>query len=410
MQTFGSQVDMTRLCGVTVIGNTDNGCIVGLTEVAARACEAVLGGMADAQLVKETDAELYGHLKDRDFFAASENSRGLRAAYLHVTQRCNLGCVGCYSRDAGRNALPDPELSSLMHVVEELSAAGIFQLVISGGEPFLRDDLMDLLRHAKEGCGISRVCVLTNGTLIDEANLAGIVPFVDHVAVSFDGCAEDDPAYIRDEQRFGQLVSAVRSLQAAGIRTQILPTIHAKNVGDIPRYASLAQDMGVDLSFSLFSQSACNDATADLCFGREDMIPLAKAICSMPRVSVRDAPLGAGLVARCSCGAGSSLVSIAADGSVFPCHMLHDKRFLMGNAFERPLADAFQSDVAHLFASLDARSFEECGSCPTRLFCGGGCRARAVAGGEGVRGKDSYCEMIKWVYDCRMKDIASKIN
>lgn len=410
MRGFGSQVDMTSLRGVTVIGNTANGCIVGLDEAAAQACSAVLCGAADAQLIERTDLGLYRHLEMRGFFEEAEGARPLAAAYLHVTQRCNLACAGCYSRDAGRNALPDPSLAQLEHAVRELGEAGVSLLVVSGGEPFLREDLPGIVRYAKEGCAIARVCVLTNGTLVEEVDLVALAPFVDHVAVSFDGCADDAPAFIRGEQRFGQLVSAVGALQGAGIRVQVLPTIHARNLGDIPRYAKLARDMGVDLGFSLFSLSACNGDTAGLHFGEEDMEPLAEAICAAPHAAVRDVPIGSGLVARRFCGAGASLVSVAADGSVFPCHMLHDERFLMGNVFERPLGEILQGEVARFFASLDARSFEGCSACAARLFCGGGCRARAVTGGEGVCGRDSYCGMIRRVYDRQMDDIASRLN
>ncbi|WP_172136174.1 radical SAM/SPASM domain-containing protein [Adlercreutzia sp. ZJ473] len=410
MQTFGSQVDMTSLLGMTVIGNGENGCIVGLDKAATRACDAVLRGVADARLIRETDEGLYRRLEEHGFFAEPKGPRRLAAAYLHVTQRCNLECTGCYSRDAGRNTLPDPSLQQLEHAVRDLSEAGVSLLIVSGGEPFLREDLSGLIRYAKEGCGVEQVCVLTNGMLVEKADLASLAPFVDHVAVSFDGCSDDGPAYVRGEQRFGQLVSAVRALQRVDVKVQILPTIHARNLGDIPRYAKLAQDMGVDLSFSLFSRSACNGDVTDLCFGEEDMEPLAEAICAAPHAAPRDAPLGAGLVARNSCGAGSSLVSVAADGSVFPCHMLHDERFLMGNVFRQPLSETLQGKVARLFASLDARSYEGCSACNTRLFCGGGCRARAVAGGEGVCGRDTYCEMIRRVYDRRMKDIASRLN
>ncbi len=51
--------------------------------------------------------------------------------------------------------------------LDELAAAGLATLIISGGEPFLRDDLPDIVAYAKRTCGIKSVTVLSNGTCLD---------------------------------------------------------------------------------------------------------------------------------------------------------------------------------------------------------------------------------------------------
>ena len=122
----------------------------------------------------------------------------------------------------------------MKRAVEGLAAAGLSQLIISGGEPLLREDLPDIVEHAKRACGIASVTVLSNGTRMTEEALERLAPNVDCVSVSFDGCSAAAPAYIRSEQRFDELVEAVRMVQRAGclLYTSVmdLGTIRADSV------------------------------------------------------------------------------------------------------------------------------------------------------------------------------------
>lgn len=76
----------------------------------------------------------------------------LTTAYLHVTQRCNLECAGCYSLDDGRNSLEDAPTKSILRAVGQLAREGVSKLIVSGGEPFLRGDLPEIVRFAKKDC------------------------------------------------------------------------------------------------------------------------------------------------------------------------------------------------------------------------------------------------------------------
>ena len=83
-------------------------------------------------------------------------------AYLKLTRRCNLDCSYCPWHTGPVNA--DEELSTLQwkRVIDRLAEMGIEVLVLEGGEPTLRTDLSDLLRHA-HSLGLAAL-VGTNGT------------------------------------------------------------------------------------------------------------------------------------------------------------------------------------------------------------------------------------------------------
>jgi len=79
---------------------------------------------------------------------------------ISPTMRCNYDCTGCYSRDRRiEDELSTDELDALFREAEEL---GVLSIVVTGGEPLLRDDMLDLMaRH----CCLFFVPI-TNGSLI----------------------------------------------------------------------------------------------------------------------------------------------------------------------------------------------------------------------------------------------------
>lgn len=393
-------VELFELGGVPMAGNTDTGGIVGLTPQGERLCRAMAEGDVDRGEVPGDCEELLAALERGGYLDAGPRTRRSPAsAYLHVTQRCNLSCKFCYSEDAGRNALPDPSLDHLLSSVDLLAALGVRRLVVSGGEPFLRDDLADLARHAVDS-GMGQVVVLTNGLLVDEGRLAPLSGLVSCVAVAFDGTSDAAAAHLRGRQSFSRLVRAVEAVRAAGIEARILPTLHGRNLGDIDGYRRLADELGATLSFSLLCAPA--GELADYALTEGQMRELARRALEGVAISndeVAPGPAGAALCARRSCGAGVTTLSVAADGTVYPCHMLHDPRLAMGSAWAASPADIASSPVARSFLELDSAGFDRCGSCGSRVACGGGCRARALSSSGDLRGHDPYCELSRSYYD-----------
>ena len=425
---FGGQVVQHRPFGVPMIGNTENGYAIGLTEEGARLCARMFSEDVSDEEIAAVSVELLAHLRRGGFgeeggVDAGESGDagglrpaptegggdgadvlggkgdvldgGVRAAYLHVTHHCNLRCAGCYSVVEGRNGRPDLSLDELRGIVKRLAAAGVQRLVISGGEPFLRDDLAEVARAAKEA-GIGFVDLLTNGTAVTDEALAALAPWVDRVAVSFDGVAQDAEARVRGAGRFDTLVDAVRRIQAAGIPAHIIPTLHSKNAGDVRAYCDLADELGVTLNFSLLSAPANDPVLADLLPDEEAQRQLARTLLDLGRerpVAVADTPVNTGVTTTVGCGAGCDLVSVSAEGDVYPCHMLHDPAFRIGSLVEDDGCLARRQPPAGRVDELN-----ECATCEIRYLCGGGCRARAFFATGNARARDPYCTLMKTYY------------
>lgn len=402
---FNDEIVAFDFADIPLIGNLCTGYVIGLTEAGAAVCTRLLHEDVPEGDIVSVDKALYDHLVLGGFFEsgdASSSDGQVLSAYLHVTQRCNLSCVGCYSLDEQRNVLDDAPFDDIAHAIDQLAASGVTRLVISGGEPFLRFDLPHIVAHAKAVCGIQSVTVLSNGTCLKEEVLAKLAPYVDCVSVSFDGCSASSPAYIRQEQRYEELVDAVRTIRTAGIQAHIISTVHAKNTDDMAAYVSLSKKLGATLNFSLLTCEPHDPHLGGLLPDDAALRKLGKSLLTLDGgkpIALMDAPIGLNLTVKSNCGAGFKAVSVAADGTVYPCHMLQRSNLAMGNVFTGTMAAALESDVSNMFRALDAAMFDDCGPCHYVRICGGGCRARSLFASGNLESKDSYCAMTQEFYD-----------
>lgn len=409
---LGSHIVRFDLRGIPVVGNTITGALVGLTPEGATLCDAMLERDVAGEDIPVECEELVSYLAAHGFEEDTGASEApcLSSAYLHVSNTCNLSCVGCYSADCNRNRAADPSLDDLCHAIDALACLGVTRLMISGGEPFLREDLPEIAQHACEQ-GMTSITVLTNGTHCGDETLTKLVGNVDVISVSFDGASLDSCAYIRGEQLFDTLVDAVKRIEAAGIHAHMLPTLHARNIQDVPAYVELSKRLGCTVGFSLLSGSHTN--LGDLMPSESCLMELADTMIAVARkgeaTSIDDAfnPMRA-LSVRACCGAGKTSVSVASDGTVYPCHMLHKLEFALGNAFTDG-ASAIADNLAQ-FTMPSVDEIEGCSSCENRYLCGGGCRARAYDEHGCMTRRDPYCAYYAHTIEQTVEAFVSQIQ
>ena len=437
---FGPNVVEHAPFSISMIGNTATGYVIGLTPEGAAVCHRMFSEDVPEAEVAAVNADLPVHLRRGGFVVegerADEGSLGksvegaegtesaegaggaesagaenaavaafsspaldshapLQSAYLHVTHHCNLNCIGCYSAVDARNARRDLTLDELRGIIDALADAGCQHVVISGGEPFLRDDLADIVAYVRER-NIDSVDVLTNGTAVTPEKLAAIAPYVGRVSVSFDGPNAETAPVIRREPLFERLVAAVEMIREAGIAPHIIPTAHAGNIDALGEYAVLADSLGATMNFSLLSAPLENDELAAVIPDDAALARLAQATLALSRDGVpvlSDTPVSTRLTTTCGCGAGCAMVSVSADGEVFPCHMMHDEAFSLGSLLEDPGCLAARRAPAPRVGELAA-----CADCEIRYLCGGGCRARAYFATGDVEARDPYCALMRTFY------------
>jgi MoaA/NifB/PqqE/SkfB family radical SAM enzyme len=144
------------------------------------------------------------------------------AMLISPTMRCNLNCYGCYSGVYSQEDLPYEVLDRLMGECKEM---GIHLVMMTGGEPFLRQDLFDLFEKHED----MMFQVYTNGTLIDEKMIDRFVALGNVApAISLEGLKEETDGR-RGDGQFDQILRLMEELKEAGILFAVSTTQTSRN-------------------------------------------------------------------------------------------------------------------------------------------------------------------------------------
>ena len=329
----------------------------------------------------------------------------------NVTRRCNLECTHCYlpattrkERTAISSAgeLTTQEAFQLIDRIASVNPE--VMLILSGGEPLLREDIFELSTYAS-GKGMM-VVLGSNGLLINNAAARMMKQSgVSGISISLDSVRPEVHDTIRScEGAWESAVAAIALCRKEGLSIQINTVVTRKNYDEIPELIDCSRGLGAKVFSPFFLVcTGRGEEMTDLsplqyekvlsliveAQGKHDDIMIrTRCAPTVRRILYQknpDAPLlkmGAG-----RCLAGQSYCRITPEGDVTPCPYLP---LSTGNIRERDFGDIWQNSA--IFNSLRAPILKgKCKKCAFRLLCGG-CRARAHAGHNDYLGEDPWCD------------------
>lgn len=201
-----------------------------------------------------------------------------------ITCRCNLKCLMCYTDCFNYPEAIRKELSTeeVLKIMNEMRAAGVLELVLTGGEPMARPDFKEIYRHAVQGGFLTTV--FTNGTLID----AGWVEFFselrpERIEVSMHGACETTfEAVTLQKGSYQKVQKAVELLVQAGLPVVIKTTGLPLNASEVPAIKKWAQSLpGVQFRFGRYIRKAADGTEGPLQYQLQSEI-LADLLASDP--------------------------------------------------------------------------------------------------------------------------------
>ncbi|MCB0571653.1 MAG: GTP 3',8-cyclase MoaA [Phaeodactylibacter sp.] len=180
------------------------------------------------------------------------HGRQINYVRLAVTDRCNLRCFYCMPEE-GIKYVPREELltyEEMLRLMQLLAGMGIDKLRITGGEPFVRRDMMDFLRGLSRIEGLNRINITTNGTvtapLVPELKSMGIHT----VNLSLDALDPQRFFQITRRDAFAQVWETFEALLEHGIHTKVNAVVMAgKNTDDIIPMVELTRRYPVSVRF-----------------------------------------------------------------------------------------------------------------------------------------------------------------
>jgi len=340
----------------------------------------------------------------------------LKQLYIHMTRACNLGCKHCYV-DAGEPQENELTTKEALELIDDFARLGGEQLIITGGEPFLRREMLyEVLRKAKEA-GISKVSIETNGTMIFSKDVDMCKKYDVELGVSLDGVVPETNDHIRGKGSFEKTIQTIRMLVNAGVRVKIGMTLMKPNFKEAKEMIYLAKDLGVNsTSFTSVREIGRAGANKNLLLSLEEIYSTivnvwrkAREIGVSTQLEEQFKSLEK-LTKIDMCGVGTGLLLISPNGDVYPCNMFLDyQEFKAGNIRKQRLEDIWKnSEVLKAFRHLSVLNVEGCKDCDLKFVCGV-CVAEIYREHGDFSEKSSFCSLYKRICWIFMEELARKM-
>jgi radical SAM protein with 4Fe4S-binding SPASM domain len=328
----------------------------------------------------------------------------------HVTERCNLRCKHCYQSDKLIQELTYQNLLDILQQFKDMidvlrgarnSGSVKGMITVTGGEPFIRDDFLDLLNVFAENKDYFTFCILTNGTFIDRDLARKIKNFgASYVQVSLEGGKKvhDD---IRGKGTFKKACTALQNLTAENVHTLISFTAHKANYREFSKVAKIGSELGVNRIWAdRLIPEGRGLALKDLVMSPEEtvlffkLMEKARSTISYYKTCGTEIAMHRALQFLISggspyhCSAGDNFFTIQANGDLCPCRRMP---ICVGNVLQTKLIDLYNEST--VFKKLRDKSFisKGCEGCSYTKSCGGGLRCLSYALNGDPLTKDPGC-------------------
>lgn len=314
---------------------------------------------------------------------------------FELTEACNLFCLFCYN---SRNPMICEKPEAL---IRSLSESGAMELILTGGEPALHPRFFEILEYA---CSqIPRIMIQSNGTLFADANFRNRLLYYPIFCLNF---SLHGPQRIHDvltdvKGSFDLTIEAIKFIISSKIRLACNMVLTAYNCEPqiIKETVQLLQKLNVkEMTVTRFIPCGIGQQSQHLTLSSNKFIEalnvlktetseckisllLANALpaCQVPSTYWE-------LCSRCSFGLDKFYIDV--NGNVLICGM---SRIKLGNLFEKSLREILMSSTIYERYLEGSHLPLQCQVCDKISFCGGGCRASALASTNRIDGEDQLC-------------------
>ena len=378
-----------------ILFDTDTGDVIEVD----REAFAVISTMKESGAV---DIETLLTLPNRTKIQWPEYKHSSAPETIHwaLTYRCEQSCPDCYVSRYRNGTIRELDSQQALKLVDKIAGSGAFQLAIGGGEPFLRNDLNDIVQSASEA-GLT-VHITTGKYDLDNQQLTDLAK---HLKVLQIGIRPDElfhhGNYIADKLR-----ALVAQLKEHKIITGANLIMTRSSIRHLDRILYTLTDIGFK-KYTFLRYKPPGDLQRwlqeepdkkDLFLLEEKLTSLQKQYpevvfridCALSFLERKLNPRTATFWGIKGCAAFDRIMAVAPDGSVYPCSQLVDQKFRAGNLLNEDFKSAWhENEMINRFRNFrNLQSFKngDCGKCRAKAFCGG-CRVFA----EDSTGSDPGC-------------------
>jgi len=263
--------------------------------------------------MKTQDHDIFYH---RIHKSAKDRGFPLRVMF-ELTYQCNFYCQHCYVPLHYRKH-KELKTKEVFSILDHLKDIGCFYLGFTGGEPFMRRDIMDILWHAKR-CGFELI-IYTNGSLIDKRmadELAALRP--NKVDITIPAMSKD--AFERISGVFGsrdKVFRAVDFLYKRGVKLGFKSCVLKENESEIGKIQDFAVSLGASHRLDDMLSPRLDGSKEPYKYRGQNKFLLEKSECQITKTDNRK-PITENLF---KCGVGETQTAITPFGELKMCLMI----------------------------------------------------------------------------------------
>lgn len=339
----------------------------------------------------------------RESFGESDPEM-LGMVYLTVTTGCNLSCIYCYVGDDRRN--PDqrmrlPDAVSILQKIKDFNPSA--RIAVTGGEPFTHPDIFQILDTLEE-FGL-KFTIGTNAVLVDEgcAGKLGEYRNLIYVQASIDGMSCEVHSLTRGPT-WNQTMQGILNLAKFNLPFALAPTLHQGNLHEMPAMARFAYSHGGFFApnhLRKFPQAHRVDsiqlrpASLRQCILETFGGTAGECQCRSLPAGLKEENSSEIVERRCRyvCGNAGYTIDVGWNGDVYPCHLLKDADFILGNILREEIPLIMERGKGGK-SRVRSYEIEKCRECPFVGTCGGGCRASAYYTRGTFSAEDEFCDIL----------------
>lgn len=299
-----------------------------------------------------------------------------------VVAECEQNCFFCSQKSSGHagkeyieNTLNTEEI---LQVIDRLGDAGIMEIMVTGGEPLLRDDLPLVIKKCKD-YNINTE-VVTNGLpatkeMSERLYDAGL----EWLQVSLQGPEDLHDEIVGLHGAYRRTLRGMKNLKEAGLSIVLSSVVTRRNHGRLPE---LLEDIGKEAlitSYRTLRLMPYSKAVILETVSPSDVKELNQKIVEIAgRHGFEVLDLYAGLekcakpaaYAQTMCRAGKTQFGILADGTVTPCMSLKGRNFAIGNILIDSIETLWNHPTMDVFRELTPDKYDgACGQCQNKWGC-----------------------------------------
>lgn len=273
----------------------------------------------------------------------------------HITNLCNLRCKHCYQTDFSRKE--DLDTFTLIEIARKISASlsdAVISINITGGEPFFRKDLFDIINYLEGVNNVDEISIITNGIalaphLIEQTNKFSKLKKI-KISIEAADAAYND--YIRGRGSFDKIIKNFELLREISNKEKIIMfTIGSYNYKNLKGMLNFARDIAADgVIIERFVPIGKGKQIRDYFLRNYQWLEVVKAIIKYSEIEMEPEELlpykafyisfrGTEEIKGALCNLGGDTMALMPNGDVYPCRRLPIK---IGNILEADFKDILE--------------------------------------------------------------------